>query len=575
MKYVWIRLFGGFLYNDLMKEIATKIITAFFAALLIFTFTPTVQAEENNKFGIHIIDEHDLKDAAALINSSGGQWGYVTMVIREDQRDQAQWQRVFDEMRRLKLIPIVRIATKMEAQYWSTPSEEEANDWAEFLNSLIWPIKNRYVVLFNEPNHAKEWGGAIDPAGYAKIYRNYYETLKHFSEDFFVLPAALDLAADGSNGTMEPTIYFQKMHEEDEFIFTLYDGLNSHSYPNPGFRGKTTDTGRESIKGYKWELSFLSSFGLSPNIPIFITETGWINGSGDIKQNYKYAFENVWSDPAVKAVTPFVLSYLDAPFNDFSWKDPKTGEFYPQYYSVQSITKEKGEPKQETSFELISHNIADYLVSESEYSFSVEIKNTGQSIWDDEEGFKVVAVSTMNSTNVTVGKVPYTEPKQVAKVNIRLVTNEPRGIHTLNMSLHKNDEKIGDIANAKFTLVSPPSLNLFANFWLGRAKNNFANLDIYDQGTQISSFENIAFENGQATIAAVKNVIPNKEYSFVLSKPFHGSSVRKKQLYVGLVDIDFGRLLPIDLNGDGQVNLSDLLYHFKNPLATELLVLPL
>lgn len=558
-----------------MREIATKIITTVFVVILAFAFSSTVKAEENNKFGIHIIDEHDLKDAAALINSSGGQWGYVTMVIREDQRDQAQWQRVFDEMRRLKLIPIVRIATKMETGYWSAPSEEEANNWAGFLNSLNWPVKSRYVVLFNEPNHAKEWGGKIDPAGFAKMFRLYYQTLKSFSSDFFILPGALDLAADNSSGTMEASAYFQKMHEEDEFIFTLYDGLNSHSYPNPGFSGKATDAGKESIRGYKWELDHLASFGLDPDIPVFITETGWVKEAGDIEQNYKYAYENVWNDPQIVAVTPFVLNYLDKPFDDFSWKDPETREFYPQYYSVQSITKPKGNPYQEHSFELISHNIADYLVSESEYSFTIEIKNTGQSIWAEEDGFKVLVDSTMKSGNLVIGRIPRTEPNQTARVSIRLITNEPRGIHSFKMALYKNDEKIGDIGSFKFTLVSPPSLNLFANFWFGLTKNNFADLDIYDEETLVSSFENLAFENGQVEIAAVRNVIPNKKYKFILSKPFHSSSVRQKQLYVGLVDINFGRLLPIDLNNDGKINLNDVLQHFKNPLATELRLLPL
>jgi len=34
-------------------------------------------ARPNNFFGIHILDENDLDDAAKLINSSGGDWGYA------------------------------------------------------------------------------------------------------------------------------------------------------------------------------------------------------------------------------------------------------------------------------------------------------------------------------------------------------------------------------------------------------------------------------------------------------------------------------------------------------------------
>lgn len=532
-----------------------------------FLAANVVSAEENNKFGIHIIDEHDLKDAAALVNSNGGEWGYVTFVIREDQRDQEQWQRAMDEMRRLKLIPIVRLATKMENSYWTIPTEAEATNWAGFLNSLNWPTKTRYIVLFNEPNHAKEWGGKIDPAGFAKTYRHYYETMKSFSSDFFILPAALDLAAPNSSTTMDASTYFQRMHQEDNYIFTIYDGLNSHSYPNPGFSGKVTDSGKTSIHGYKWELSFLQNYGLRPDVPVFITETGWINGAGDLEENYKYAFENVWSDPQIKAVTPFVLNYLEKPFDGFSWRDPATKAFHPQYYSVQGITKTKGAPAQTHSFELIKNNIAEYLVSDSEYLFTIELKNTGQSIWSKDDGFKVEASSTMKDENIVVGDVPTTEPNQTAKISIRLITNEPRGIHTIKLSLAKNSLTIGEIGESKFTLVSPPSLNIFATFWLG-GDDNFANLKIYDDTELVSSFDNLAFKDGMVTIPTLKNVIPNRDYRLVLSKPFFIPSTANTTLYTGVVDVYFGILVPIDLNADNKLNLNDLVAHITNPLNT-------
>ena len=70
----------------------------------------------NNRFGIHIIDRGDFQPAAELVNSNGGEWGYVTMVIREDQRDTETLQQQFDELREKKLIPIVRIATHFADQ---------------------------------------------------------------------------------------------------------------------------------------------------------------------------------------------------------------------------------------------------------------------------------------------------------------------------------------------------------------------------------------------------------------------------------------------------------------------------
>lgn len=513
------------------------------ASFLLFVFSAaSVSAQEpNNKFGIHIIDENDLPEAAALVNSSGGEWGYVTLVMREDERDATRWQNAFNQMRRLKLIPIVRLATKMTNSHWETPRAEEAVNWAGFLNSLNWPIKTRYIVLFNEPNHAKEWGGIVDPAGFAKTSKIYYETLKNFSKDFFVMQGALDLATTNSIDTMEAGRFFEAMHSEDNFIFTLFDGLASHSYPNPGFSGSPSDSGKTSIKGYDWEINFLKNFGMNEDIPVFITETGWVNSAESLPESYKEAFENAWSDPRIFAVTPFLLSYLAAPFDTFSWKNPDTREFYPQYYSVQSITKQKGEPVQIHSFEYISHNFPDTLVSDSEYSFFVNLKNTGQSIWNTEDGFALHSQGTMNINNVNIGNIPQTEPNGIAKIPVRLTTFEPRGIHTISLSFHKDNEKIADILSTKFTLVSPPSINIFTKLiW----NADDLSLKMYDGESLITQFEHLSFIDGKVAIESIKGVIPNRDYRFVLTKPFYLPKSRETRLLVGTTDIDFGFLFP-------------------------------
>jgi hypothetical protein len=106
----------------------------------------------NNKVGIHIFSEKDLENAQKLINSGGGDWGYVTIVITEGERNHDRWQQVMDEMRRAHVIPIIRIATKANGNTWEKPTAEEINNWVAFLNSLNWVVKNRYVVIGNEPN---------------------------------------------------------------------------------------------------------------------------------------------------------------------------------------------------------------------------------------------------------------------------------------------------------------------------------------------------------------------------------------------------------------------------------------
>jgi hypothetical protein len=300
----------------------------------------------NNKFGIHVVDEHDLEEAAALVNSSGGSWGYVTFVIRKDERDNVRWNRVLTKLTELKLIPIVRLATENNNGVWNKPLEEDAGAWAAFLGSLDWPTENRYVILFNEPNHSKEWGGELNPAEYSQIARIYWEQLKRRSDNFFVLPAAMDEAAINTDNTMGAQDFFDGMERADNLIFTLFDGWNSHSYPNPGFEGDPKDEGKMGISGYKWEVNYLEKYGLRSNIPVFITETGWINklGQEKIYENFIYAFEKVWNDDQVVAVTPFILNYSYPPFDEFSWKNPETGDYYSYYYTMKIFLVE-GEPK--------------------------------------------------------------------------------------------------------------------------------------------------------------------------------------------------------------------------------------
>ena len=79
----------------------------------LFLFIYQVNAVEeigiNNKFGMHIAvpADEDLQAVSDLVNSNHGKWGYVTMVIPDNDLDLKKWQAVFDKLRHLRLIPIV------------------------------------------------------------------------------------------------------------------------------------------------------------------------------------------------------------------------------------------------------------------------------------------------------------------------------------------------------------------------------------------------------------------------------------------------------------------------------------
>ena len=337
-----------------------KFLTALLSIFLLTLNASLVSAIEdpfavpNNKYGIHIIDESDLESAASLVNSNGGDWGYVTIVISQYDRDPQKWQSIFDKMADLHLIPLVRIASIPVNNTWEKLQTEEIDTWVSFLSSLSWPTKNRYVIVGNEPNHAKEWGGKVNPAEYVTFLKEFSLAAKQNSQDYFILPAGLDASAPNLLGYMNEERFLQQMMLIDPDIFDYIDGWVSHSYPNPAFSGEETDTGKGTVRTYQWEIAYLKSFGVDKDFPIFITETGWIhdmNGTVPILTDtkkvgdkLKFAFENVWTDKNIVAITPFVLNYQSFPFETFSWKD-KEGNFYDFYYTVQALAKTGGNPK--------------------------------------------------------------------------------------------------------------------------------------------------------------------------------------------------------------------------------------
>lgn len=298
----------------------------------------------NNKFGIHIIDENDLESAAALVNSSGGDWGYVTIVIPQNEMKPEKWQSAFKTMERLHLIPIIRLATGLNGDTWKQPLLEEAENWAEFLNLLPWFTQNRYILIFNEPNHAKEWGGKIDPRGYADVLERYSQILKSKSADFFILPAGLDASAPNSNQTKDESLFLQEMITYKSNIFDYIDGWTSHSYPNPNFSGSVLARGKGTISTYDWELKYLNLMGVKKELPVFITETGWVHNE-KIAENFWQASQTIWKDNRIVAITPFILNYQSFPFADFSWQKQDSSFFHPQYDAYRSIPKINGEPK--------------------------------------------------------------------------------------------------------------------------------------------------------------------------------------------------------------------------------------
>lgn len=566
-----------------------KYISVFLLSLIVVLINPSnTQAitnplsVSNNKYGIHVADPSNLDHASALLNSSGGDWGYVTIVIPQNERNLEKWQDIFDKMRRLHLIPIVRIATTLEGDIWKKPVLEDIPSWVDFLDSLNWVVKNRYVVLFNEPNHAKEWGGSINPEEYARLLSTFSDKLREKSADFFILPAGLDTSSPNSSNTLDMERYVQRMKTEVPTIFEKIDGWTSHSYPNPGFSGSPYSSGRGTIRSYNWELNLLKQLGLNRAIPVFITETGWPHKEG-INYNGNYfsetqtssfmeeAYLNAWNENYIVAITPFLLSYQSYPFDNFSWMKPDGTTFYQQYETLKSLPKTKGEPIQIQKVEFSTLPLPQKLITESTYSFVATVLNSGQSIFDKSQNahFEILT----KDLEADISTEFFIEPPKSGHLEFTLKTPKFTGKFPVTLLLKYKNE-IVDRKEIEIEVVTPPSLTFKISQGLNpnTTDQNFTILVYDDEERPIVKFSTVELKQGQGQIVKLKDVAVGKEYRIVIQKPYYLPrqeilAFKEKENFV-----QFKPLLPLDLDLDGKFTLNDYWLIVFHPIFTLSLV---
>ena len=533
----------------------------------------------NNKFGIHLAQPYPeaIKETADLVNSNGGKWGHVTVVIQENDRDKIKWQGIFNQMRELNLIPIIRLATSAEGENWRRPEKRDVKGWVDFLNSLNWVVKNRYVVLFNEPNHGSEWGGEVDPKSYIQVVFEFAKSLKEKSPDFFIMISGFDASAPSWMPGMEDEEVFLKKILTDSVsdkknnpissppanIFTYIDGWASHSYPNPGFAGSPYAAGRGTVRTYEWELELLKKLGVYKELPVFITETGWKRGNEATVANYlQTAFEQIWGqDDRIKAVTPFVLDYQSDPFLEFSWKALNSSNFYQQYYTVQSLTKTKGEPEQIDKGK-IKFSLPKELVVQSKYNFKIILSNQGQAVWDKDNDYQlIVSTNTGNKSNYLFEDLKDIKPFEEKDVYLTFKTDENLSEKTAKLILEKNGKKILESSDWKFSILPLPSLQFETNFFpWGKGKGNDYEIQIFDVDDRlVFKKKNLLVNQGIGQLKNIQNITLDDLYRVVLLKPYH---LPRQEFVVFKKDnnkVKFKSLLPFDFNNDGTFDFKDLM----------------
>jgi len=526
----------------------------------------------NNKVGIHLAvpSDEDVQKASDLVNSTGGKWGYVTLVIQENDRNHDKWQGVFDKLRKKRLIPIIRIGTEPQGAMWKKPSEADAKGWAEFLSGLNWVTKDRYIILFNEPNHGQEWGGSVNPEDYASVSLAFAKELKHKSSDFFIMLAGLDAAAPSQVPAYEDeAVFLSKIIASKKEIFDQIDGWSSHSYPNPGFAGSPYDRGRNSIANYQWELSLLNSLGIEKELPVFITETGWPHSNFSpetVGQYLNAAYERVWNpDGRVRAVTPFVLNYQGEPFLQFSWQKKESTEMYDHYFLMQGMAKIEGSPEQIEKGK-ITLDLPKELLVDSTYTLPIRLENKGQALWDKDEGYqlKLEEGSIVDSFFSDIKEVA---PFEDDEVYLYIKTGSKKAKNKVKISLYKGDRKVMDGGVWNYMTGPLPKLTFRVSRIpkLRKDNNQKYEIQVFDSKEQlVFKKKGIKTIKNVGVIEQVRNVYPAGRYRVVVLSDYY----LPRQTFITIKkegnEVTFKPLLPFDFNKDGKFDIVDFAALIRN-----------
>ncbi len=525
---------------------------------------------------IAVPSDEDIQAAAELVNSNGGEYGYITLVIQDDRRDVSHWQSVFDKLREKKLIPIVRIATRPDGEVWKVPEISDMPNWVSFFQKLNWVTKDRFIIIFNEPNHAAEWGGAVDPTSYGKVAASLASALKGASPDYKIMLAGLDLSAPEARTTYADAYTYL---EESSKAFCGYlresgatkdcydytDAISSHAYPNPGFVGSPYDTGRKSIRGYEYEIAWHKEFFGEKDYPVYITETGWDSGrlsQATVASYFTYAFANVWlPDDRIKAVTPFILNYQGQPFLGFSLLELGSLSPKAQFIAMQNIEKVKGEPGIVDKARMTGRVPKDF-VEMGRNVVSLNIHNIGQAIWRDPEQYVISVVSNppLLSGHATIPSIvkPYESLAIFLPIYSQNVESDTSGQAMIALT-RTSGEVVGRITQ-DFTLHPQPSARISATLMSkGLSTGTDFELQVFDS-TEKLVYRKIGFNIvlGKGMVGELPNVVPNETYRFVLLKPYY--LPRQKMVHVtnGENAVKFEELLPFDMDKDGALTLGDV-----------------
>jgi polysaccharide biosynthesis protein PslG len=163
------------------------------------------------------------------------------------------------------------------SDYHSPPSD--VRSYGRFVEAFVERYSGRiqHIQIWNEPNLAREWGGEIDPDGYAELLEEAYQRANAADPDVVVLSAPMAMTNETSDRAIPEFDYWEALYEVGANEF--FDVLTATGY---GIDQPPDDPpSRDVINLRRIELlrDLMAEHG-DTSTPIWLTEYGW-NASPD------------------------------------------------------------------------------------------------------------------------------------------------------------------------------------------------------------------------------------------------------------------------------------------------------
>lgn len=230
-----------------------------------------VEKGEMSKFGSHLagFNSPEMIDAVGDAYKEAGVEGWVPATVMVGVNSSGQMiSDLLNACHDNQIWPILRLdgpthGAKIEAAHIEQFSQSLAEvEVSEAAHEFQWPI---FIEFANEPNMAREWGGALDPASYATSLALF---ISKVPDPFKVLNGAMNVSVRDTDETLDAALFWSGGPRE---LIGKLDGLAFNTYDQQVVPDHYDDR-RGTWKSWLWELEMLGHS--SETKPVFLLEYG-------------------------------------------------------------------------------------------------------------------------------------------------------------------------------------------------------------------------------------------------------------------------------------------------------------